>query len=75
MKRFTTTGNNRPGKAPGQKLTLTDREVRLFRRHIRKYRHLAVTDLGHIIKTNFWKGHFRSIYALVYQKTNSHFIE
>ncbi|GBN57529.1 hypothetical protein AVEN_232061-1 [Araneus ventricosus] len=34
IKRFTTTGNSHPGKAPGRKLTLTDPEVRLFRRHI-----------------------------------------
>ncbi|GBN84086.1 hypothetical protein AVEN_78257-1 [Araneus ventricosus] len=45
IKRFTTIGNSRPGKASGRKLTLTDREVRLFRRHIRKNRYKAVADL------------------------------
>ncbi|GBM38328.1 hypothetical protein AVEN_158355-1 [Araneus ventricosus] len=45
IKRFTTTGNSLPGKAPGRKLTLTDWEVRLFRRDIRKNRHMAVADL------------------------------
>ncbi|GBO00892.1 hypothetical protein AVEN_181191-1 [Araneus ventricosus] len=34
IKLFTTTGKNRPGKAPSLKLTLIDREVSLFRRHI-----------------------------------------
>ncbi|GBM93433.1 hypothetical protein AVEN_268473-1 [Araneus ventricosus] len=33
IKRFATTGKNRPGKAPSLKLTLIDREVSLFRRH------------------------------------------
>ncbi|GBN39683.1 Transposable element Tc1 transposase [Araneus ventricosus] len=45
IKRFTITGNSRPGKAPDRKPTLTDREVRLFRRHIRKNRHMAVADI------------------------------
>ncbi|GBM52126.1 hypothetical protein AVEN_29811-1 [Araneus ventricosus] len=34
IKLFATTGNSRPGKAPCRKLTLTDWEVRLFRRNI-----------------------------------------
>ncbi|GBN74003.1 hypothetical protein AVEN_37686-1 [Araneus ventricosus] len=50
IKRFTTTGNSCPGKAPGRKLTLTDWDVRLFRRHIRKNRHMAVADL---VRQNF----------------------
>ncbi|GBM65287.1 hypothetical protein AVEN_193819-1 [Araneus ventricosus] len=45
IKRFTTTGNSSPGKATGRKLTLTDQEVCLFRRRIRKNRHMAVADL------------------------------
>ncbi|GBN78870.1 hypothetical protein AVEN_195219-1 [Araneus ventricosus] len=45
IKHFTTNGNSCPGKAPGRTLTLSDREVRLFRRHTRKNRHMAVADL------------------------------
>ncbi|GBM60045.1 hypothetical protein AVEN_138416-1 [Araneus ventricosus] len=45
IKRFTTTGNGRRGKAPGRKLTSTDRDVLIFRRYIRKKRHIAVSDL------------------------------
>ncbi|GBN69114.1 hypothetical protein AVEN_47257-1 [Araneus ventricosus] len=55
MKRFSTTGNSRPGKAPGQTLTLSDREVRLFRRHIRKNRHMAVADLVTWARQSFVK--------------------
>ncbi|GBN69035.1 hypothetical protein AVEN_240892-1 [Araneus ventricosus] len=53
IKRFTTTGNSRPRKAPGRKLTLADREVRLFRRHIRKNRHMAVADLATWARQSF----------------------
>ncbi|GBM23802.1 hypothetical protein AVEN_91141-1 [Araneus ventricosus] len=45
IRRFTTTGNSRPGKASGRKLTLTDPEVRLFCRHIRKNSRMVVADL------------------------------
>ncbi|GBM47591.1 hypothetical protein AVEN_77031-1 [Araneus ventricosus] len=45
IKRFTATGNSSPGKAHGRKLTLTDQEVSLFRRHTRKNRHMAIADL------------------------------
>ncbi|GBN60005.1 hypothetical protein AVEN_1622-1 [Araneus ventricosus] len=46
IKRFTTTVNSRPGKALCRKLSLTDWEVRLFRRHIHKNKYMAVTDLS-----------------------------
>ncbi|GBL81230.1 hypothetical protein AVEN_143561-1 [Araneus ventricosus] len=55
MKRLTTTGNRCPGKAPGRKLTLTDREERLFRRHIRKNRHMAVAALVTGARQSFGK--------------------
>ncbi|GBL61555.1 hypothetical protein AVEN_70431-1 [Araneus ventricosus] len=55
IKRFTTTGNSRPGKASGRTLTLSDREVRLFRRHIRKNRHKAVADLVTWTRQSFVK--------------------
>ncbi|GBN44882.1 hypothetical protein AVEN_174416-1 [Araneus ventricosus] len=55
IKRFTTTGNSCPGKAPGRKLTLTNWDVRLFRRHIRKNRHMAVADLVIWARQNFGK--------------------
>ncbi|GBO38027.1 hypothetical protein AVEN_146838-1 [Araneus ventricosus] len=55
IKRFTTTGNSRPGKAPGQTLTLSNREVRLFRPHIRKNRHMAVADLVTWARQSFVK--------------------
>ncbi|GBM39267.1 hypothetical protein AVEN_140318-1 [Araneus ventricosus] len=55
IKRFTRTGNSHPGKARGRKLTLTDREVRLFRRHIRKNRHVGVADLVTWTRQSFGK--------------------
>ncbi|GBM17276.1 hypothetical protein AVEN_223807-1 [Araneus ventricosus] len=55
IKRFTTTGNSSPGKAPGRKITLTDQEVRLFRRHIRKNRHMAVAALVTGARQSFGK--------------------
>ncbi|GBN51544.1 hypothetical protein AVEN_39974-1 [Araneus ventricosus] len=55
LKRFTTTENSRPGKAPGRTLTLSYREVLLFRRHIRKNRHMAVADLVTWAKQGFVK--------------------
>ncbi|GBM51093.1 hypothetical protein AVEN_216865-1 [Araneus ventricosus] len=55
IKRFTTTGNSCPGKALSRKLTLTDREVCLFRRHIRKIRHMAVADLVTWARQSFGK--------------------
>ncbi|GBM92368.1 hypothetical protein AVEN_9207-1 [Araneus ventricosus] len=41
--------------APGRKLTLTDWEVRLFRRHIRKNLHMAVAALVIWAKQSFGK--------------------
>ncbi|GBL99148.1 hypothetical protein AVEN_64138-1 [Araneus ventricosus] len=55
MKRFTTTGNSRPEKAPGRKLALNDREIRLFCGHIRKNRHMAVADLVTWARQSFGK--------------------
>ncbi|GBL75700.1 hypothetical protein AVEN_155007-1 [Araneus ventricosus] len=55
IKRFTSTGNSSPGKAPGRKLRLTDREVRLFRRHIRKNRHMAIAALVIWARQSFGK--------------------
>ncbi|GBM23709.1 hypothetical protein AVEN_257624-1 [Araneus ventricosus] len=55
MKHFTTTGNSLPGKAPGRKLPSTDREVHLFRRRIRKNRHMAVADLVTSPRQSFGK--------------------
>ncbi|GBO21969.1 hypothetical protein AVEN_121679-1 [Araneus ventricosus] len=55
IKRFSTTGNSRTGKVPGRKLTLTDREVSLFRQHIRKNRHMAVADLATWARQSFGK--------------------
>ncbi|GBO27847.1 hypothetical protein AVEN_153824-1 [Araneus ventricosus] len=55
IKRLSTTGNSRTGKAPIRKLTLTDREVSLFRQHIRKNRHMAVADLATWARQSFGK--------------------
>ncbi|GBM19586.1 hypothetical protein AVEN_384-1 [Araneus ventricosus] len=55
IKRFTTTGNSRPGKAPCRTLTLFDREVFLFRRHILTNRHMAVADLVTWARQSFVK--------------------
>ncbi|GBM01898.1 hypothetical protein AVEN_219014-1 [Araneus ventricosus] len=55
IKSFTTTGHSGTGKVPGRKLTLSDREVLLFRRHIRKNRHMAVADLVTWARQSFVK--------------------
>ncbi|GBN09678.1 hypothetical protein AVEN_31646-1 [Araneus ventricosus] len=55
IKRFTKTENSRPGKDPGRTLTMSDREVRLFRRHIRKNRHMSVADLVSWARQSFVK--------------------
>ncbi|GBN29830.1 hypothetical protein AVEN_129091-1 [Araneus ventricosus] len=55
IKRFTATGNSRPRKAPGRTLTLSNREVRLFRRHIRKNMHMTVADLVTWARQGFLK--------------------
>ncbi|GBN91441.1 hypothetical protein AVEN_258545-1 [Araneus ventricosus] len=55
IKHFNTTGNRCPGKAFNGKLTLTDREVRLFRRHIRKNGQTAVAYLVTWARQSFVK--------------------